>query len=230
MSSIRKQMTILFAGLGTLSVVVVIIGTWRMSAANSQVGEAYLKVTLPTEYPEGTDWLQLLSAIMAMNAIASDDPAVQKDNADAAATLREESDRQFNLFRQATKSAEIAKLAEKFIQDRELAMSVMREVVRLLRSGEERIAQDVLNKKVRFPGPADVDDIERLIPLLRDGAARSYQDGIFILKHSHFLSVGVILIRSGVVGFFVWNQITSLGLGLMKLEKTLVEVSETLDL
>jgi methyl-accepting chemotaxis protein len=230
MSSIRNRVILLFAALGTLAVVVATVGIWGMIAANFRAGEAYAQVTLPTEYLEGTDRLQSLSTIMAMNAIASDDPVVQKGNADAAAAFQERSDRQFELFRQATKSVEVTKLAEKFVQDRELAMTAMKEAVRLARAGEGKAAQDVLNAKARSPGLAEADDIERLIPLLRDEAARSYQAGTSNLKNLRLLIVATILTGGVVVGFLVWRQMTSLGFGLGDLEKTLGEVSGTLDL
>ena len=230
MLKIRTRIGLLLAALGALSVAVAILGIWGMTAANTRARTGFEEVTLPTQYLEGTYRLQLLTVIMAMNAIATDDAAVQKGNTDIAQKFMEESDRQFALFRHAAKSGAIAALADKFIQDRELAMAALQDVVRLAHAGNERAAEEILNNKVRPPGLAEADDIEKLGSLLRDGAARTYEDDVSDLRNTRLVIASVIAIGGIVISYLAWRLMRALRIGLEGIEGTLGEVSRTLDL
>ncbi|WP_324155721.1 methyl-accepting chemotaxis protein [Paraburkholderia sp.] len=230
MVSIRMRVGLLFSGLGALSVVVGMISVWGMTDTHSRERAAYEQVTLPIEYLEGTYRLQLLTAIMAMNAIASNDSTIRKKSADEADRLRQASNREFDLFRRSMVPDEIVKLASKFIEDRGLAMTAMQDVIRLAREGDVKAAQSVLDTKVRLPGMEEAEDIERLIPLFRDRSARAYEIGISEFKFIRLSIVSILMIGGTLTGYFVWRQMRTLRLGLGDIEGTLGEVSRTLDL
>ena len=230
MLSIKTRVGLLFGALGGLTIFVGLIGILGMTGANTRARATYQQVTLPSEYLEGAYRLQLLTATMALNAIASDDPEVQKKSAEDAEGFRQASDKQFELFRQSKLTDEISAIAKKFSDDRSLAMTAMQDAVRLAHDGDRKGAEAILNGRVRPPGLAEAEDIESLIGLFRDSSARAYDQGISDFRFTRLLIAAIFLLGGLVTGGLIWREMRFLSRDLGNIEETLGEVSRTLDL
>ncbi|MFT0171466.1 methyl-accepting chemotaxis protein [Paraburkholderia mimosarum] len=230
MTSLRTRVALLFCALGGLCITIAGIGAWGMTGANYRARSTYEQVTLPTQNLESAYRLQLLTALMVMEGIVTDDPEARRANANYADNLRQASDQQLGLFQKAEKSADTEELAGRFIHDRELAMREMGNVIGLLRTGDTKSAWTAMHNQVRPAGMEEASDIEKLIPLFRERAERAHQDGIEDFNLTRAAMATIVILGGAILGYCVWRQLRAMNSGLGYIEATLGEVSQSLDL
>lgn len=230
MTDIRSRLSIVFAALGFLCIIIATVALHGLADANERAERTYRQITLPAQHLADEYRLLLLIGLQVYEANQINDVQASKPQFDTIALLLPALRKEIDLFK-ASKKPEIAeKLAEEFQRNFDAALRGLLESMQSSQKGDVVASMEAMAKKSRPYGIAAGTNVRQLTDILNKEAVTAHAQAIVAYQHMRSWVLGALIVGGVLCAVAVWWQMKAIGISLSSIQETLHEASRSLDL
>jgi methyl-accepting chemotaxis protein len=203
------------------------IGLQNQNAHSQRTYETLTRPALAIESSYGSTLVQVIQFLEGM---VSNDDSTKQQRLDLIAQLQKQSDAQFAEFQKSQKADSIKDVSTQIVQDHAKFNEVFQKGIELFRQGKTADALKVEQSDLRPYGIALFNSTQQISTILTEQIKAAHEHDVASYRRMMAIMIAVIAVGGLAAGGYAWIQLRSIGVSIDGIQKTLQEVSESMDL
>jgi methyl-accepting chemotaxis protein len=228
--SLKTRLACVLLLFGILCLVVAGIGMIGLQNQSANSQRTYETLTRPALAIESSYGSTLVQVIQFLEGIVANDDSTKQQRLDFIAQLQKQSDAQFTEFQNSQKADSIKDVSTQIAQDHAKFNEIFQKGIELFRQGKPADALKVEQNDLRPYGIALFKNTQQISTILTDQIKAAHEHDVASYRRMMAIMIAIITVGGLAAGGYAWIQLRSIGVSIDGMQRTLQEVSESMDL